>query len=79
MNYETINVIKDFISLFIVPLFVWIWFTDRKVNKLELTAVKHQDLKHLYEKLDEINKNINSLNDKYISQKSCDFRHTKTT
>lgn len=79
MNYEIINLIKDLINLFVIPLFIWIWFTDRKVNKLELTAVKHQDLKDLYTKLDEINKNINSLNDKYISQKSCDFRHTKTT
>lgn len=79
MNYETINTIKEFTNFFIVPLFIWIWFTDRKVNKLELTAVKHQDLKDLDTKLDEINKSINSLNDKYISQKSCDFRHTKTT
>lgn len=78
MNYEIINLIKDLINLFVIPLFIWIWFTDRKVNKLELTAVKHQDLKDLYTKLDEINKNINSLNDKYISQKSCDFRHNKT-
>ena len=79
MNSETIELIKDFINLFVIPLFIWIWFTDRKVNKLELTAVKHQDLKDLYKKLDEINKNINSLNDKYISQKSCDFRHSKPT
>ena len=79
MDSQTINLIKDLINLFIVPLFIWIWFTDRKVNKLELTAVKHQDLKDLDTKLDEINRSINSLNDKYISQKSCDFRHNKST
>lgn len=74
---DNLNIIKDFLDFVFIPLFAWIWFTDRKVNKLELTAVKHQDLKDLYTKLDEINKNINSLNDKYISQKSCDFRHSK--
>lgn len=79
MNPENISLIKEFINLLVVPLFVWIWFTDRKVNKLEFTTVKHNDLKDLYEKLEEINKNINSLNDKYISQKSCDFRHGKAT
>ena len=79
MNHGTIELIKGFTDLFVVPLFIWVWFTDRKVNKLELTAVKHQDLKDLDTKLDEINKSINSLNDKYISQKSCDFRHNKTT
>lgn len=75
MSLETLNLIKDLISLLIVPLFVWIWLTDRKINKLELTSVKHQDLKDLYIKLDEIKTSIHSLNDKFVAQKSCDFRH----
>ncbi len=79
MNLDNYEFIKDLINFLVVPLFAWIWWTDRKVNKIELTAVKHQDLKDLYIKLDEINKNINSLNDKYTSQKFCDFRHNKTT
>ena len=75
MSLETLTLIKDLINLFIIPLFVWIWYTDRKVNKLEVTIVKHQDLKDLYTKLDEIKKDIHLLSDKFITQKSCDFRH----
>lgn len=77
MNIETLTLIKDSISFFVVPLFAWIWLTDRRVNKIELTIIKHQDLKDLYTKLDEIKKDIHLLNDKFISQKSCDFRHSK--
>ncbi len=79
MNLEYITLIKDFVNLFIVPLFIWIWFTDRKLNKLESTFVKKDDLKEFYQKLEEIRKDIHSLNDKFISQKSCDFRHAKVT
>ncbi len=75
MTLETLTLLKDLINLFIIPLFVWIWLTDRKVNRLELTSVKHKDLKDLYDKLEEINKSIHALNDKFITQKSCDIRH----
>lgn len=79
MTPEILTLIKYLIDILIIPLFVWIWLTDRKVNKLELTSVKHQDLKDLYIKLDEIKDSIHALNDKFISQKSCDFRHAKVT
>lgn len=79
MTPEILTLIKYLIDILIIPLFVWIWLTDRKVNKLELTSVKHQDLKDLYIKLDEIKDSIHTLNDKFISQKSCDFRHAKVT
>lgn len=79
MSLEDMKIIKDLIDLFIVPLFVWIWFTDRKLNKLENTVVKNDNLKEFYQKLEEIRKDIHSLNDKFISQKSCDFRHGKAT
>lgn len=75
MSLETLTLIKDLINLFIIPLFVWIWFTDRKVNKLELTVVRSQDLKAIDLKLEDITKSIHALNDKFITQKSCDFRH----
>lgn len=79
MTLETLTLIKDFLNLFIVPLFLWIWFTDRKLNRLDTTSVKKDDLKEFYQKLEEIRKDIHSLNDKYVSQKSCDFRHAKIT
>ncbi|MDD2896917.1 MAG: hypothetical protein PHG81_12945 [Aliarcobacter sp.] len=79
MNPQTIELMKDFYNFFILPLFVWIWFTDRKVNKLEVTVIKVADLKDLYDKLQEIKDNIHALNDKFTSVKTCDIRHTKTT
>jgi hypothetical protein len=75
MSLETIALLKELMSFIFVPLFVWIWFTDRKINKLELTAIKNDDLKEFHNKLEEIRKDIYSLNDSFISQKSCDFRH----
>lgn len=79
MSPENISLIKDFINLFVVPLFVWIWFTDRKVNKLELTVIKITDLKDLYDRLTEIKDDIHALNDKFTTVKTCDIRHTKTS
>lgn len=67
---------SDLMSLFnmlIIPLFVWIWKTDRKTlileTKLESNSV-HTLL--VVEKLDEIK---DELHNSFVSQRSCDFRH----
>lgn len=75
MNMENIELIKTLVTFLIIPLFVWVWRTDRKLKEIELTTIKHQDLKDIYKILDEIKKDIHSLNDKFVTPKICDFRH----
>lgn len=71
----TLELIKTLVTFLIIPLFVWVWRTDRKLKEIELTTIKHQDLKDIYKILDEIKKDIHSLNDKFVTPKICDFRH----
>ncbi len=71
----TLELIKTLVTFLIIPLFVWVWRTDRKLKEIELTTIKHQDLKDIYKILDEIKKDIHSLNDKFVTPKNCDFRH----
>lgn len=65
--------ILSILNLLIVPLFVWIWKTDRKTLVLE-TEFKTSSLhfSQLLEKLDEIK---DELHNSFVSQRSCDFRH----
>lgn len=72
---ENLELFKEMINYLIIPLFVWVWRTDRKLKEIELTTIKHQDLKDIYKILDEIKKDIHSLNDKFVTPKICDFRH----
>ena len=72
---ENLELFKEMINYLIIPLFVWVWRTDRKLKEIELTTIKHQDLKDIYKILDEIKKDIHSLNDKFVTPKLCDFRH----
>ena len=75
IDIEILELIKTLITFLIIPLFVWVWRTDRKLKEIELTTIKHQDLKDIYKILDEIKKDIHSLNDKFVTPKICDFRH----
>jgi Tfp pilus assembly protein PilO len=75
IDNQNIELLKTLITFLIIPLFAWVWRTDRKLKEIELLSIKHEDLKHIYKILDEIKKDINSLNDKFVSSKSCDFRH----
>ena len=74
-DIETLELIKTLVTFLIIPLFMWVWRTDRKLKEIELTTIKHQDLKDIYKILDEIKKDIHSLNDKFVTPKICDFRH----
>lgn len=71
----TLELIKTLVTFLIIPLFMWVWRTDRKLKEIELTTIKYQDLKDIYKILDEIKKDIHSLNDKFVTPKICDFRH----
>ncbi len=75
LDNDTIELFKEMINYLIIPLFVWVWRTDRKLKEIELTTIKHEDLKDIYKILDEIKKDIHSLNDKFVTPKLCDFRH----
>ena len=75
IDIEIVELIKTLVTFLIIPLFMWVWRTDRKLKEIELTTIKHQDLKDIYKILDEIKKDIHSLNDKFVTPKICDFRH----
>lgn len=44
-----IQILLDYV---VVPLFFWVWFTDRKLTKLESTQITKDDLQRIYERLD---------------------------
>lgn len=73
MDTLPLDIILSILNLLIIPLFVWIWKTDRKTLVLE-TEFKTSSLhfSQLLEKLDEIK---DELHNSFVSQRSCDFRH----
>lgn len=75
IDNQNLELIKTLVTFLIIPLFMWVWRTDRKLKEIELTTIKYQDLKDIYKILDEIKKDIHSLNDKFVTPKICDFRH----
>lgn len=75
MSDEEIEILKIVLQLLFIPLCVWIWMAEKRILKLESTIIKLSDLEIIYNKLDELKNDIHSLDDKYISQKSCDYRH----
>ncbi|ADG93362.1 hypothetical protein Arnit_1708 [Arcobacter nitrofigilis DSM 7299] len=66
---ELLQSILDYIA---VPLYLWIWWTDRKIVKLEAQKITNEDLAKIYKEIKEMNANFNN---NFITQKSCDFRH----
>lgn len=70
----------DLFNIFIIPLFYWVWKSDRKLLVLQkevefykLTHSGHADMfQELFKKLNEIKDEIHN---SFVSQKSCDFRH----
>lgn len=63
---EELKVLLDY---FVVPLFIWVWYTDRKVAVLQ---TKIEDFEKLDKKLDILFSKIDDLKDE-IHKKSEDF------
>lgn len=74
----------DMLNLIVLPLFYWIWESDRRILVLQkdletyksITLNYENQFKQLFDKLDEIKGDIHN---SFVSQKSCDFRHNKHT
>lgn len=66
---EILTFIFDYIA---VPLYLWVWWTDRKIVRLESQNITNDDLEKIYTKLDDIKENMNQ---NFVSSKSCNFRH----
>ena len=74
----------DMLNLIVLPLFYWVWESDRKILLLQkdlemyksITLNYENQFKQLFDKLDEIKDDIHN---SFVSQKSCDFRHNKHT
>ena len=75
IDNQNLELFKEMINFLIIPLFVWVWKKKKKLKEIELTTIKHEDLKDIYKILDEIKKDIHSLNDRFVTPKICDFRH----
>ena len=43
---------KELLDYVVVPLFLWIWYTDRKVTRLEATQITKGELQKIHERLD---------------------------
>lgn len=52
---EELRLIIDFI---VFPLFLWIWYTDRKIVRIEAQQVTSADLEKIYKELKEIRKEV---------------------
>lgn len=74
------NNILDIFNILIIPLFIWIWKTDRKTLILESelkNVVAYQKkleeyLSIVVTKLDEIKDEIHA---SFVHSRDCDFRH----
>lgn len=66
---DLINLIIEYA---VIPLFLWVWITDRKLVKIESQQITKDDLKELYDLVRDLN---DKLEKTYISKSSCDFRH----
>lgn len=66
------ELIKVLIEYAVVPSFLWVWITDRKLVKIESQQITKDDLKELYDLVRGLS---NKIENTYISKSSCDFRH----
>ncbi len=44
--------IKTILDYFIVPLFIWIWYSDRRITRLESTQITKDELQKIHDRLD---------------------------
>ena len=44
-----ISLLLDYV---VVPLFLWIWYTDRKLTELKATQITKDELQKIHERLD---------------------------
>ena len=50
--------LRLFLDFIVVPLFIWVWYTDRKIVRIEAQQVTSTDLEKIYKELKEIRKEV---------------------
>jgi MFS-type transporter involved in bile tolerance (Atg22 family) len=63
-----VAIVSLLLNILFVPLFIWIWTTDRKVVQLNSTQITKEDIEKLYNELKDIK-------DNFVHVRTCDSRH----
>lgn len=78
---DVIESLSNILALVVFPLIVYAFKQNSRMVVLETKQLSNDELKEsigkIFDKLDEIKNEIHELDEKYISQKTCDFRHKK--